>query len=312
MIIDKSSAIRQAKEILNARRLRATAAADANWQIMMKNYSFKKNHERISSLAWDIARAEYKKEDTSTLQAEYDKLQKENEKIITSLGFTPEDFKPKYACKKCADTGIYKDKDCSCFNKILSEILLKESGVDKRNTFKSANTEIWGKENHVNETLYQKMQTYSSDLSKTSKKLVTISGHPGVGKTFLAQCMINESVSHGYFALFMSAFDLNQEFLRYHCAGLSEKDEILEPLLSCDLLVIDDLGTENILKNVTREYLYLVLTERLAKGKNTVITTNFNVEQIDKVYGERISSRITDKRNAAIMEMQGSDLRHKA
>ena len=311
MIIDKASAIRQAKEILNTRRLKASAIADANWKRIIQNTSFKRNHERLSTLAWDIARAEYKKEDASALQTEYNNLQKENEKIMASLNFTPEDFKPKYTCKKCFDTGVHEGKDCSCFNKVLSEILLKESGVDRKNTFKSANIEIWGKENHINATLYKKMQTYSSNLSKTTKKLVTISGQPGVGKTFLAQCMINESISHGYFALFMSAFDLNQEFLRYHCASLSEKDQIIEPLLSCDILVIDDLGTENILKNVTREYLYLILTERLSKGKNTIITTNFNVDQIDKVYDGRISSRITDKRNSAIIEMQGSDLRHK-
>jgi len=85
---------------------------------------------------------------------------------------------------------------------------------------------------------------------------------------------------------------------------------IMDKYLNCDLLCIDDLGTENILKNVTVEYLYLILSERLNKGKPIIITTNLSLEQIEKVYDDRILSRLTHKLTGLLINFEGEDLRN--
>ena len=102
---------------------------------------------------------------------------------------------------------------------------------------------------------------------------------------------------------------MNNLFLKYHCAPLEEKDNVLEKILECDLLLIDDLGTENILKNVTNEYLYLIINQRLETNKNTIITTNLNADDLKNLYDERIVSRLANKQTCITAVLPGSDLR---
>ena len=97
--------------------------------------------------------------------------------------------------------------------------------------------------------------------------------------------------------------------MKYHCAKLEEKDEILNNYINCDILCIDDLGTENILKNVTCEYLFLIINERLIRNKATIITTNLNLTQIIDVYDERIYSRLKDKQSSIVVNLTGDDIR---
>ena len=312
MIKDKVAAVKQAKFVLQQRKYKAERLAETNLEKALGNKTFKNNYDKLMSLTWEIGKAEYEKKDTKTLYTEYKKLEDSNKKTLSSIGLTPADLKPQYFCKKCKDSGVYKNAECSCLKSLFSESMLESSGITSKNNFKNANMAIWDKEvKDINLVLYNKMKKYSEELAKTTKKLITISGKTGVGKTYLAQCMVNESIAQGNYTIFISAFELNQQFLTYHCANISEKSEILSPFLTCDFLVIDDLGTENILKNVTREYLYLLLTERLADGKNTFITTNLTIDEIDRIYDGRISSRIVDKRNAVTLLMEGSDLRLK-
>ncbi len=130
-----------------------------------------------------------------------------------------------------------------------------------------------------------------------------------MGKTYLLHGVVKESLQKNKFVVYTSAFNLNKDFLSYHCAKLEDKDEILSNYLNCDILCIDDLGTENILKNVTNEYLFLILNERLIKNKATVITTNLTLTQILEVYDERIYSRLKDKKSSIVVNITGEDIR---
>lgn len=78
---------------------------------------------------------------------------------------------------------------------------------------------------------------------------------------------------------------------------------------TCDLLIIDDLGVESILRNITIETLYEIIEYRLANKKHTIICTNLTMIQLQERYGYRISSRISSARNTALMQLLGKDLR---
>ncbi len=80
-------------------------------------------------------------------------------------------------------------------------------------------------------------------------------------------------------------------------------------MLDCDVLVIDDLGTESTLKNVTKEYLYTVINERWLHGKTTVITTNLTPAELMNRYGESIASRILDKNKAIALLLDTKNTR---
>ena len=110
---------------------------------------------------------------------------------------------------------------------------------------------------------------------------------------------------------YTTSFNFNQDMLKYHCARLEEKEEILSPYLSSEILFIDDLGTENKINKVTNEYLYLVINDRMMNHKKTVITTNLDFGQIQDSYGERIFSRFAHKKQSLKIVFPGKDLRVK-
>jgi len=84
----------------------------------------------------------------------------------------------------------------------------------------------------------------------------------------------------------------------------------IEPMLECGLLIIDDLGTEPTIKNVTQEHIYNVINERTAKKLPFIISTNLSPAAIKERYDYRIVSRICDTKNSALIEFKGGDLRH--
>ena len=75
------------------------------------------------------------------------------------------------------------------------------------------------------------------------------------------------------------------------------------------LLLIDDLGSEPMVKNITREYLFTLINERIAAGKGTVIATNLSPDDLEEVYGERVRSRLTDQHRSIVLKFSGKDLR---
>ena len=301
------------KEFLE-RKLTIEYNADVNLSTAFAKYpSFKESYNKIRTLQLDYAKLKYQNQDISNVLNSI-KIEKQNlYKIAEENNINIADLKPNYSCGKCKDLGFINNTPCECFNSELSKKLLLHSGLNFRDLpdFESMKFDIIKddnqKKNYV--TCCNIFKEYVSKLGTTPKKLFLLSGQVGVGKTHILKATTHEAIKHGYFALYTTAFDLNKAFLGYHCAKLQEKEEILEKYLTCDLLLIDDLGTENKLKNVTVEYLYLIINQRLEGGKNTIITTNLNIDELKDQYDERIMSRISNKQNCIQAVMQGNDLR---
>ena len=127
----------------------------------------------------------------------------------------------------------------------------------------------------------------------------------GVGDRYVLEEMLKKN----YSVCFLSAFDMNNMFLKYHTTFDSTKNSWLEPLVECDMLFIDDLGTEPVMKNVTLNYLFLLLSERERFKRPIIITTNLLPENILDRYGERIYSRLNNKLSSLVLYVEGDDLR---
>ena len=125
------------------------------------------------------------------------------------------------------------------------------------------------------------------------------------------ECMMSYAIEKCKQVKFVTAFNFNQDMLKYHCSSLEEKSAIMEDYVNADILFIDDLGTENKIANVTSEYLYQVINDRITKHKKTVISTNQDFAQIQDVYGERIFSRLMHKKSGIRINFEGCDLRLK-
>jgi len=295
------------------KRNEAQVAADINMKNAMNIEDFKNTFNNIRAIQFEIAKCEFLQNDTTPL---IEKLKSEKEKLKDVLEKNNIDsfsLKPQYECNKCKDTGRINGEDCECFKKALSEKLIGQSGLNIKTLPDFDNMCYDIVKNPSHKASYVKaseiFKKYIERLKSTEKKLILLSGNVGVGKTHLLKATANEAIKNGYYTIYTTAFDLNKTFLKYHCAKLDEKDDILNGFINCDLLLIDDLGTENILKNVTIEYLYLIINQRLELNKNTIITTNLNMNELKDTYDERITSRLANVRTCITATLLGDDLR---
>ena len=138
------------------------------------------------------------------------------------------------------------------------------------------------------------------------RNALTFYGPPGTGKSFLAGCLCSEFQRLGRFALFLPAGELNRLFFALIREDGRQFDELLQ---SADLLVLDDLGTEPLIPNITKEHLLDLISRRTNSDKLTVVTTNLSPEDFLKRYGERLFSRLLKSRRASVIPFRGRDLR---
>ena len=300
-------------EVLRGRKETAESVAYDNVKTARQNAEFLKNEIEIRSIQIDIAKSQTEAE-RNKLQTKLKALEKERKDILKKIGFGEKDLLPKYTCKECNDTGVVLGKKCKCFRNILLFKMLKECGVEPKElaSFDDFKTDFSSDEKQNRElSSYKKfLQSIVEKFPGQKTKTITVCGTPGTGKTFGAKCLLREILKKGEPACFLSAFEMNSMFLKYHTAFVEDKNAIFDAILSPELLIVDDLGTEPLLKNVTKEYLYVLVTERQASGKTTVFTTNLGPDHLLERYGERVFSRITDKSQSRLIKLEGKDLRH--
>ena len=269
-----------------------------------------KLYKRCRAIQLDIAKLEFAGKSTSTLTHKLNDSKKELYALLDKYNIDRESLKVKYNCEHCHDTGFVNGQDCDCLKAEISSILLELSGINKNNlpNFDEVYFKIFGDNEQEVRKIYTTLQNYVNAPSVT-KQVVTISGSVGVGKTHLLECMVNDSLKQNKYVIYVTAAALNNDMLKYHTSPMDEKEQYLQKYFDCDILFVDDLGTESILKNVTNEYLYQIINERTRANKPTVITTNLELQQIIDVYDERVFSRIANQKNCLLIKMKGKDLR---
>lgn len=293
------------------RKVLAEREADENINRVLKDEDIRVLFSASKKLIIDIAKLEVDGKDATKLRDEYNQNRDIIAKLLKKKGYKKQDLKPKYTCNKCKDTGYVAGKECSCLKSEISKELIKLSGVDISNFAKFGDDYSMFENPEEIKCIYDKMKKFVSDINKTNIDVVLLMGNTGVGKTHLMECMTTYAIKNGLMIKYTTAFNFNHDMLRYHCSKLEEKEEIMEPYLSSDILFIDDLGSENKIKNVTDEYLYLVINERMLNHKKIAISTNLDFGQIQDAYGERIFSRLMHKKQSLKIAINGWDLRTK-
>lgn len=292
--------LNQAQHIIDLRRFSAENEGINNKIKALQDEEYKCLNQRYITLMIEDGK-NGRDEGSETLKVKA--LLKEREKM---LGLSSA---PQYYCPICNDMGRINGDYCKCLRREINNLLIKESGFSKLERFEDAKFDIFDNPKAM-EKLYTKMREWCD--SDFKKNIIYIGGDTGVGKTHLMSCIANKLIENGRLVTLTTAYAMNQDFNKsYSMRNSDDGNEILDKYLSCEILFIDDLGTELRRMDVTNNYLYLILNERKTKKRPTVITSNLTLEDVRDYYDERVFSRIVDKDNSICLYLNGNDLRQK-
>jgi len=232
----------------------------------------------------------------------------------------PEDYlSPVYRCPLCRDTGYTGEtvrERCSCLQQAYQKKLTEKIGLSggRAETFETFDPSIMSSDIGKGEAASQREVTqgirefceeWADRYPDNRCHTIVLSGKSGLGKTFLMHAMAHRLIERGFSALTISAF----QFIQIARKSFFENEGGLDELIDAPVLMLDDLGSEPLMKNVTIEALFNLINERQNRGLATVISTNLTMKEFTDRYTERIGSRVTDSRYCEYFVLIGKDLR---
>lgn len=228
-------------------------------------------------------------------------------KILSGLNLPADYLEPVYDCPICMDTGYVGGTErrlCSCARQRKNR---KQSDLSHMPCFDEYDEGIFRDDEQKQRTgkLRDFLIKYAENFPDNDKPNLYINSKAGLGKTFLLGCTARMVGERGFGVNMLTAYELTNLFKGEHI----EQQPCMGKLKSVDFLVIDDLGVEPIYKNISVEYLYILLNERNRRHKPTAISTNLPMNDLLEKYGERIMSRVMDKSIGSHFGLTGSDLR---
>jgi len=239
-----------------------------------------------------------------------------NERILLLVekeGIDLASLRPAYVCPVCRDTGYREQAEgspfCECLLKRIYEdiygaedISLLEGGEDRFD--EAIFNEASGARKRI-QSIRRFIDQYAQAYPENHKKDLVLLGDAGLGKSFMLAYLAKKLQKKTRDILYIRAGKL---FGVFHLHRLGELS-LVEPLYDAAVLMIDDLGTEPMTQNVTREYLFELVEHRTQRGLPTMLAANMNEQQLKERYSERISSRLFAQKQSSVIRFIGADLR---
>ncbi len=247
-----------------------------------------------------------KTDEINLLKEKADLLETKKSEILKSVKIKA----PSPACKKCNDTGYVGAHLCECAKALAKELVFSDlsSKIPITNqTFEAFDLNYYeGKAKKIMSEIYAFAKNYAETFTTNSDNLLFLGG-VGLGKTHISLSIISAVTEKGFGVIYDSAQNLFNQIEKEHFSysGSSEK---IDAILSCDLLVIDDLGTE-FSTSFTVSQFYNIINTRINNGLPTIINSNLGLAEIEKNYTARVLSRIMG--NYVTKKFEGSDIRIK-
>ncbi len=295
--------IRKIENELKQKRFNAQMLASHRLDMLYDNHPVLKQAElkkRTAVSDLSLSREE-KLQRTADAQAEIDAYLAQNGLTLPS---------PEYSCPLCSDTGYIEDAKgpvrCKCFTKRLIEESLKDSFCASGGTFDSFDESIF--DPSVKDKICSVKQycvEFCEKFPNVKYQNIVLCGGTGTGKTFLLSSIDKKLRERGFSTVFITAGRLFDILRKYAFGKIAD----IDTLLCADILIIDDMGTEPVFNNITVEYTFMLINERMGMKKPMCISTNLTPDQFKARYTERIASRIFDRNTSALFRLPGSDLR---
>lgn len=293
---------------------------------------FKKLNDDLVSNSISLAKkslfdAEYTTRDLEQLKSANMDVAMKKIELLLEHGYPADYLSPVYECERCKDTGYINGEKCNCFKQAIIKLLYSQTlintAIDKEN-FDTFSFEYYTDDTvdpKLGITPYEnihnvvaKCRTFITDFekeyTKREHKNLLIYGNTGVGKTFLANCIAREILINSHSVVYITATELF-ETLSKHSFDKGddyELDSQVDYINNCDLLIIDDLGTE-LSNSFTNSQLYSCINNRMLKNLSVIISTNYEIHELQSTYSERIFSRFIGE--YTMMRIIGDDIRTK-
>lgn len=241
-------------------------------------------------------------------------LQEKRAQLLIEHGYPADYTKPRFICDKCEDSGYVGTKLCECFHREVVENTIRNSGIGAlvdRQSFETFDLKYYAQDPrtlNMMKGIYETMKEYAEDFS-TSRKSVLMLGATGLGKTHLSTAIAKTVIENGYDVVYDTTQNILGDF-EYERFGRGYNTDFEEKrtdkYFDCDLLIMDDLGTE-LTNNFTVSCLYNLINTRINKHLPVIISSNLTHKELKERYEERITSRLMGE--FIIIPFVGTDIR---
>lgn len=237
-----------------------------------------------------------------------EEIAREERRVLASIGMPENALTLHYRCPNCGDTGYVSASRAPCACRLLlRERFRGTDGINARETFQTFSEDIFLSSEQKRRTMNAKLicEAYAAELPHAAKPSILLYGSPGLGKSFLGNAIGYDAISHGIDSLRITAYAFTQCVLE----DIREHSEKVKALQNVPLLILDDLGSEPNIPNVSTEWFFAVINERLLASLASVFITNLSLKDLHARYGDRLASRLYDVNTTQVLHLTGENLR---
>lgn len=249
-------------------------------------------------------------------------LRRQKEKLLLEAGFPKDYMELRYRCPDCRDTGYADGRRCHCFEKARIGILYDQSNIRQVLEKENFSTLSWACYDNTRilpglgmtqldymRRVVRQCREFAETYPRKGQNLL-FTGTTGVGKTFLTNCIARTMIDRYCSVIYLSSQDLFEFLSRRHFVREADEDveETCRHILDCDMLIIDDLGTE-VNNTFVSSQLFYCVNERISREKGTIISTNLSLGMLRDTYSDRVTSRLMS--HYTTIPLYGDDIRLK-
>lgn len=235
-------------------------------------------------------------------------------KILTANGYPADYLDLQFSCSECNDSGFVNGKRCRCLNHEIAVISAEQMNARSRLSLCSFDSfslryydDLPQEQRRTMERILQHCRQYAEDFTPGVSGNLLMMGETGLGKTHLSLSIASVVLEKGFSVIYDSVGSLLHTLEQEHFRDGGSSGDTLETLLDCDLLILDDFGTE-FDTSFTRSLLYTILNSRMNAAKPCIVNTNLTAAEIQGTYGDRILSRLL---SSEVLRFYGKDIRLK-